>query len=158
IDAGQAPAAATAEAEKARALLEDENTKVFAFRVRRGDDASCLNLYQPRRPKLLGVPKALIERGGFVFAGTLAQGPEERANPWTILERGGEVPPVFGEANTVTWMLKSGLGKTITVPDGEGADTSLLIAGLLKDSVFQSSLLLAEDQFLRLYPDTEGYN
>ena len=30
--------------------------KVVAFRVQAGDDASCLNLYQPLRPRLLGVP------------------------------------------------------------------------------------------------------
>ena len=30
--------------------------KVVAFRVQAGDDASCLNLYQPLRPRVLGVP------------------------------------------------------------------------------------------------------
>ncbi len=144
------------QAVEARALLEDEGTKIVAFRVRGGDDASCLNLYQPRRPRVLGVPKALIEHGGFAFAGTTARTPEEKAHPWTILQRGEGPVPVFGEANTVTWMLKSGLGKTIKTPDANGAETDLVIDGLLQDSVFQSSLLMSEEQFLRLYPDTEG--
>src|SRR5262249_17991663 len=57
------------------------------LRVRPGDDASCLNLYQPRRPRLLGVPDGLIARGGFQFADTEATTPEERANPWLLLRQ-----------------------------------------------------------------------
>jgi ABC-type antimicrobial peptide transport system permease subunit len=36
--------------------------------------------------------------------------------------------------------------------------TPLRIDGLLQDSVFQSSLLVSEENFLRLYPGHEGYN
>jgi len=43
-------------------------SQVFPLRVRPGDDASCLNLYQPQQPRILGVPKALIDRGGFAWA------------------------------------------------------------------------------------------
>src|SRR5207253_1506502 len=52
--------------DKARSELQD--VSFFPFRLRAGDDASCLNLYQPRRPRLLGVPHALVERGGFQFS------------------------------------------------------------------------------------------
>lgn len=144
--------------EEARALLEQ--THIVALRARAGDDASCLNLYQPGTPRLLGVPRALIERGGFTFASTLASNAEQKANPWRILQGyfGDNLVPASGEANTVAWMLKSGLGKTITVPDGRGAKQDLLVAGLLHDSAFQSSLLISEEQFLRLYPDHEGYH
>ncbi len=44
-------------------------SKFFAFRLRPGEDASCLNVYQTRLPTILGVPKALIDRGGFRFIG-----------------------------------------------------------------------------------------
>jgi putative ABC transport system permease protein len=51
---------------------EDENhfagCKAFALRVQSGDDASCLNLYRPRRPRILGLPKNFIDRGGFSWA------------------------------------------------------------------------------------------
>jgi putative ABC transport system permease protein len=66
--------------------------------------------------------------------------------------------PVFGEGNTVQWMLKSGLGKTIDVPDEQGRPAHLVIAGLLQDSVFQSELLMSEANFLKLYPRQEGYS
>ena len=53
---------------------------------------------------------------------------------------------------------KSGLGETIEVPDEKGTMRPLRIDGLLQDSVFQSGLLMSEANFLKLYPDHEGYN
>src|SRR5205807_991916 len=55
--------------------------KIYSFRVHAGDDASCLNLYQPRKPRIFGVPDALIERGGFEFATSIT------SNPWDVLKR-----------------------------------------------------------------------
>lgn len=130
-----------------------DQVKIVAFRLRTGDDASCLNLYQPRRPRLLGVPESLIQRGGFHVDATL---PEAAPNPWLLLNSTDAVR-VFAEENTVKWMLGNKLGGTIAVPDERGGTVPLLIAGLLKDSVFQSELLLSEKDFLKLYPKQEGY-
>ncbi len=151
-----APAEAEKQVKEAEVLLE--KTTIFAFRLRAGDDASCLNLYQPRTPRILGVPAALIQRGGFVFDSTLKPTSDEKADPWLILQRDTPDVPAFGEANTVTWMLKTSQGKTIDVADERGTQTSLRISGLLHDSVFQSSLLISEERFLKLYPSQEGYN
>ena len=135
-----------------------ERTTIVGLRARAGDDASCLNLYKPRTPRLLGIPASLIARGGFQFDATLSAGGAKAENPWTLLET-TEVPyPCFGESNTVLWMLQRGLGSEITVPDQSAVERRLQIAGLLHDSVFQSTLLVSEANFLRLYPDHEGYN
>jgi ABC-type antimicrobial peptide transport system permease subunit len=141
-------------AKQAAALLEQ--VRVVAFRVQAGDDASCLNLYQPLRPRLLGVPVSFIEReqSGFQFAATTAHTAAEQANPWVLLLPQEDEAPVFGEKNTVEWMLKSKLGGRITLPP----DHALRIDGLLSDSIFQSSLLASEPNFLRMYPGHEGYN
>jgi putative ABC transport system permease protein len=139
--------------EQARGLLNDPKFHVVSMRLRQGDDASCLNLYKPNSPRILGVPKELIERGGFRFAGTQ----KEVANPWELLEADTSPMPAFGEKNTVTWIFQTGVGGTIQVPDQEGKEQPLEIAGLLQDSVFQSSLLVSEENFLKLYPDQEGY-
>jgi ABC-type antimicrobial peptide transport system permease subunit len=131
----------------------------FGLRLRSGDDASCLNLYQPGRPRLIGVPHNLVERGGFQFADTVASTPEQRANPWLLLETPAEdgSVPVFGEKNTVEWMLKSKLDGVIEVPNERGEKVKLRLVGLLQDSVFQGELLMSEANFLRLYPSQEGY-
>jgi ABC-type lipoprotein release transport system permease subunit len=131
------------------------------FRLRTGDDASCLNLYEPRRPRLLGVPSSLIRRGGFRFADTEAQTSDDKANPWRLLDQPvteGDPIPVIADANTVEWILHSRLGGVLTVPDEQGRPKQLRIVGLLQDSIFQSELLVSEANFLNLYPHHEGYN
>jgi ABC-type antimicrobial peptide transport system permease subunit len=133
--------------------------RFVGFRLRAGDDASCLNLAQPRRPRILGVPPALIRRGGFQFREVEGESGLEESNPWRLLQRpapDGTIP-VFGEANTVEWILKSKLGGRLTIPDERGELVPVRVVGLLKDSVFQSELLMSEENFLRLYPRQEGY-
>jgi ABC-type antimicrobial peptide transport system permease subunit len=143
-----------------RVRADLEGTTIRELRLRRGDDASCLNLYQPRRPRVLGVPQTLIDRGGFHFQATMAQSADHKANPWQLLDEPQDdgTVPVFGEANTVTWILKSGLGKVFTLPNERGDPVRLKFVGLLQDSVFQSELLMSEANFLKLFPDQEGYN
>ncbi|MCI0458066.1 MAG: FtsX-like permease family protein [Gemmataceae bacterium] len=136
-----------------------QGVHVFALRLRAGDDASCLNLYQPRRPRLLGVPDQLVQRGGFHFHALDRSLPGGHVLPWMLLyapQPDGAIP-VFGEANTVQWMLKSGLGQVLEVPNERGEPVRLRIVGLLKDSIFQSELLMSEANFLKLYPRQEGY-
>jgi ABC-type antimicrobial peptide transport system permease subunit len=130
----------------------------FPFRVRAGDDASCLNLYQPRRPRILGVPTTLIERGGFKFADVEVASDAERKNPWLLLKSpDADAVPAIADATTVQWMLHSKLGGIVEVPDSQGNLVKLRIVALLQESVFQSELLVADDNFLRLYPREEGY-
>ena len=46
-----------------------DKTNFVSFRERPGDDASCLNLYAPRDPKILGAPLSFIRSGRFSFQG-----------------------------------------------------------------------------------------
>ena len=50
-------------------LKDDKLTGVTItrFRLRPGDDASCLNLYQPRNPRILGVNDGFIGESRFAF-------------------------------------------------------------------------------------------
>jgi ABC-type antimicrobial peptide transport system permease subunit len=131
----------------------------YSLRLRDGDDASCLNLYQAGRPKVLGVPDSLVERGGFRFGQTLAASDEERANPWLLLGRtfpDGAVP-CLAEQNTALFMLKTQPGGDIDMTDEAGAAVKFRLVGLLQDSPFQSELLIGDASFRRLYPRTEGF-
>ena len=141
----------------AESLLE--RTRMLPFRLQGGDDASCLNLYQAGRPRVLGVPDELLERGGFRFAQSLAETETERANPWQLLlqpQDDGAIP-VIVEQNTAMWMLKTPVGGILTQPDGDGRPVRLRIVGTLQDSVFQSEILLSDGDFRRLYPRQEGF-
>jgi ABC-type lipoprotein release transport system permease subunit len=145
-----------------------QGTEIVALRLRPGEDASCLNLYQPSKPRVLGVPHSLIKRGGFRFESTEAWSAEERDDPWLLLEqiRGDSTVglgrpdlaiPVFGESSAVQYILNSNLGQEITVPDENGNPVQLRFVGLFKDSAFQSEVVMSEGYFLRLYPHQEGY-
>ncbi len=141
-------------------LNEDAVPAMTPFRVQPGEDASCLNLYQPTKPTLLGAPRSLIERGGFAFQATLAETAEEQANPWVLLDKKfpGDAIPVFGDMNSVMWILHKGLGQTLEVDDEQGNKRQLIIAGLMTRSIFQSQLIMAEDRFLELNPSRGGFN
>jgi hypothetical protein len=142
------PAALDAPAQAAAPLF-------FSFRLRPGDDTSCLNLYRPENPRLLGVPRAFIERAGFRFRSALGA----TDNPWTLLEAelGDGVIPTIGDFNSVRWILHAGLGDELTIRDDRGRDLRLRIVGLLDTSIFQSELLISESRFIRHFPDHDGY-
>jgi ABC-type antimicrobial peptide transport system permease subunit len=135
-----------------------QSVTVYPIRVKAGDDASCLNLYQATRPRVLGVTDALVDRGGFQFSDTLAKTPEEKANPWLLLRQSGDAVPAFVETNTAVWQLKKGLGDEIEVPDEEGRTVKMRIVGLLQDSVFQSELVVGDVAFRKSFPRTEGFS
>jgi putative ABC transport system permease protein len=127
---------------------------VMPFVVVPGDDASCLNLYRPQRPRLLGVAPAFIDRGGFRFAGAV----EEVANPWELLRRdlGPGVIPAIGDASSVQWILHKGLGQDVELRDERGEPVRLRIVATLSRSLFQSELLVAEEALLRHFPSRGG--
>jgi ABC-type lipoprotein release transport system permease subunit len=127
------------------------------FRVRPGDDASCLNLYQPRNPKIIAPPDRFLDEARFSFQSSVAESREEKGNPWLLLRRrfaDGAIP-VIADANSMTYVLHLGLGQDF-VFEREGAPVRLRLVGALKDSVFQSELIMAEENFLRSFPEEEG--
>jgi ABC-type lipoprotein release transport system permease subunit len=125
----------------------------YGFRLRAGDDASCLNLYMANRPRLLGVPPSLISLNGFRIQ------PADQENPWRLLQGDADgAIPAFADATTAEFMLKKKLGDIVELPDEQGQPQRLRLVGLLQDSIFQSQLLVSEGNFLKLYPSHEGYN
>jgi hypothetical protein len=51
------------------------------MRLLPGDDASCLNLYEPRNPRILAPRDSFLTEGRFSFQASLAEGGPEAANP-----------------------------------------------------------------------------
>ena len=121
-----------------------------SFRLRPGDDASCLNLYQPRNPRILAPPAAFLRNARFAFQGAVS----ETRNPWLLLESnpdGGAIPAI-ADANSMTYALHRKLGE-----DFELDGVRFRIVAALQDSLFQGELLISEQNFLRLFPGAEGY-
>ncbi len=131
-----------------------------SFRQRDGDDASCLNLYAPREPRVLGAPRTFIEDGRFTFAASEASTPAEQGNPWLLLDKavsGGAIPAI-GDANSVQYSLNLGVGGELTLGGGAGGTpVRLRIVGTLSDSVLQGVLVVSEPNFLRAFPEQQGH-
>ena len=136
--------------------------RFYSFRVKPGDEASCLNLYQPRQPRLLGVGKKFIARGGFAWANA-----PDMPNPWQVLApRAGRIEglddasvPVVLDQTTADYALelRKGRGQKFKIHDAHDRPLDLQIAGLLKGSIFQGDLLLGEDDLQRYDADAVGY-
>ncbi|MBL8231489.1 MAG: ABC transporter permease [Bryobacterales bacterium] len=120
-----------------QALFRD--AKVTALRLRPGDDSSCLNLYQPKNPRVLGVP-----------AGVLARLPKGKVEP-------GEGVAAYVDANSLQYVLHKSVGDTIVLGEDSGKPVRLRIAGTLRDSIFQSEIVIAEEDFLKLFPEEQGF-
>ncbi len=136
-----------------------EQAEIMPFRFLPGDDASCLNLYQVEKPRILGTPQTQIKRGGFSFQSVLKTETHKSENDWELLnlDLGENVIPVFGDMNSVMWILHSGLGKDIEIKNEFGRTIKLRFAGLLQKSIFQSELLMSEENFLTHFPSQNGY-
>jgi len=129
------------------------------FRLRPGDDGSCLNLYRPEHPRILAPTPAFIARGGrFSFAETLAGGDAERANPWLLLnrDRGDGSIPAIVDATSLTYVFHKALGDEIAIERTGGPPARLLVVATLSHSIFQSDVIIADQHFVRLFPQNEG--
>lgn len=134
---------------------------VVPFRVREGDDASCLNLSRAQRPRLLGVaPQLLAERGAFSF-GELAPG-IQGTNGWlfllpsTISGHESETPAVT-DAASLQWILHKQVGDTLDYLDQQGRPFKVRIVGALESSVLQGNLIIAESELIRRFPGESGH-
>ncbi len=120
------------------------------FRLRPGDDTSCLNLYQPRNPRILAPPPEFLRSAHFTFQDAVTRG----GDPWLLLEKplpDGAIPAI-ADANSMTYVLHLKLGEDLVVNG-----THFRMVAALQDSLFQSELLISSGNFLRLFPDVEGY-
>ncbi len=132
---------------------------VFGARLRPGDDASCLNLYQPKQPRVLGVTDGFIDADRFTFAKSLAESNADRENPWRLL-RGADadgIVPAVVDATSLQYVLHAAVGDVITIDAETARPLRLRIAGSLSDSVLQGEIMIAESAFSRVFPNAAGY-
>ena len=136
------------------------HVRFVPFRERPGEDASCLNLYAPQAPQVLGASPAFVREARFRFQSSLAATDRERQNPWMLLESAqpdGAVPAV-ADATTIQYVLHRAVGDEFVVRGGGGAAVRLRLVAALRDSILQGWLIIGEANFLRVYPDREGFS
>jgi hypothetical protein len=138
---------------------ELEAARFTRFRVRQGQDASCLNLYRPTNPTIVAPEAGFIESNRFSFSASLAENDAERANPWLLLRKTFEdgTVPVIADATSLQYVLHVGVGDTMSIDIGATRPLVVRFVGALRDSVLQGELIMAEEQFVRLFPGQPGY-
>lgn len=127
------------------------------LRVRDGDDASCLNLSRARLPRLLGVnPGAISAQKAFLDG-------EDIWDQLNLTLPDGMVPGLVGDSDTAMWGLEvsTGIeqGDVLEYVDDYGKAFRVKLVGALpmRLSVFQGSILIAEQEFTERYPSESGY-
>lgn len=149
------------------ALREEDmdGVQVVPFRVRDGDEASCLNLNRAQRPRLLGVrPELLADRQAFVFA-QVARGLASE-DPWRLLQSapgtsrdagGTDVVAAIGDLSSILWAMGRRVGDTLTYTDERGREFQVRIVAAVANSILQGNLVIDEAAFVRLFPSESGY-
>ncbi|MDB5335517.1 MAG: FtsX-like permease family protein [Planctomycetaceae bacterium] len=137
----------------AEAIWKEAQPKIYPFRVKAGDEASCLNVFKSQLPTVLGAPRDLIERGGFRFVGM------SQPNPWTALNEKPEsgAVPVLADMNTLQYSMHKGVGAKLGVPNDQEPQHHLQIAGMFDGAVFQGVLVASEERFLEVFPEQAGF-
>jgi ABC-type lipoprotein release transport system permease subunit len=129
------------------------------FRERPGEDASCLNLYSPQEPRILGATPGFVREARFTFQASLATTDDAAQNPWMLLDSAqpdGAIPTI-ADATTIQYVLHRSLGDQIVVRGDNGAPVRLRLVGALRDTVLQGAMIVGEADFLRVFPDREGF-
>jgi putative ABC transport system permease protein len=133
------------------------NPRFVPFRVRAGDDASCLNLNRAQTPRLLGVKPELL-KGRFTFS-SVAKG-FNKSDGWELLK--GEASsagaiPAIGDANSIEWALHKKLGDTLDYVAEDGRAFKIQLVGAVANSILQGGLLIQESEFIKRFPNEGGY-
>ncbi|MYB01055.1 FtsX-like permease family protein, partial [Candidatus Poribacteria bacterium] len=126
--------------EKASELLSE--SEIFPFRALPGEDASCLNLYQPQKPQILGASNTMLDE-----------------LPWRNLWEGQPVDGkaiAIGDENSLRWILHHNPKDDFLIQDEFGKSLSLELV-TLKNSLFQSQLIISESNFTKYFPSQSGY-
>jgi ABC-type antimicrobial peptide transport system permease subunit len=130
-----------------------EHVVVVHFRVREGDEASCLNLDRAQKPRLLGVNPNQLE-GRFTMA---------KGEGWAALSSALRAPhsalevPAIGDANSIQWAMGKKVGDTIDYVDERGRPFKVRIVGAVANSILQGQLIIDEAEFVKRFPGESGY-
>ncbi|MDE0481248.1 MAG: FtsX-like permease family protein [Candidatus Poribacteria bacterium] len=117
-------------------------SEVFPFRVLPGEDVSCLNLYQPQKPQILGASDVMLNEA-----------------PWEILklenDQQGKIYAI-GDEKSLRWILHHDPKEDFLIQDEFGKSLYLELE-TVSNSLFQSQLIISESDFTKYFPSQSGY-
>ena len=117
-------------------------SEIFPFRVLPGEDVSCLNLYQPQKPQILGAPDTMLDE-----------------YPWSqirVVQPEGGRAPAIGDMKSLRWILHHNPDDDFIVQDEFGKPLRLELE-TIENSLFQSQLIVSASNFTKYFPSQSGY-
>lgn len=117
-------------------------SEIIPFRVLPGEDVSCLNLYQPQKPQILGISDNTLD-----------------VYPWNVLKVNSSHANTIvgiGDENSLRWILHHDPKENFLMQDEFGKPLSLHLH-TLENSLFQSQLIISESNFTKYFPSQSGY-
>lgn len=115
---------------------------IYPFRVLPGEDVSCLNLYKPQKPQILGAPNTIVV--------------VEKWDNLSVLEQTDTYIPAVGDENSLRWILHHNPKDDFVIHDEAGKDLHLRL-DTISNSLFQSQLIISESDFKKAFPSQNGY-
>ncbi len=122
---------------------------IYPFRVLPGEDVSCLNLYKPEKPQILGAPDTIVAVEKWDNLSVLG-------HDSAILGQTPTYIPAVGDENSLRWILHHNPKDDFVIHDETGKDLRLRL-DTLNNSLFQSQLIISESDFKRVFPSQNGY-
>ena len=117
-------------------------SEVIPFRVLPGEDVSCLNLYQPQKPQILGASDAMLNQVPWSGLGLMST-------------EKGKIPAI-GDEKSLRWILHHNPDDDFIVQDEFGKPLRLELETVV-NSLFQSQLIISESNFTEYFPSQSGY-
>ena len=119
------------------------------------DDASCLNLNKVSAPTVLGVDMNVLAESDFQIVQSL-QSQNRESVFGQMTQCNGDVYPVLVDATVLTWGLMKNIGDTLIYESDNGREVALRIIGALSNSIFQGNILIDQNLFNNIWPETAG--
>ena len=116
---------------------------IYPFRVLPGEDVSCLNLYKPEKPQILGATDSLLM--------------DDTWNYLREFKSMNDTIPAIGDENSLRWILHHNPHEDFVIQDEFGQKLNLKLK-TIKNSLFQSQLIIAESDFTEYFPSQNGYH
>jgi hypothetical protein len=106
---------------------------------------------KPTQPTICAIPKDILDRFRVTYASATS-----RLLPDQVAFDHEPAIPAVADADTAEYILHLSLEQTWPLRDQTGVERQLWLGAVLKDSIFQSELLIADRQFARLFPLQTG--
>ncbi|GHT66558.1 hypothetical protein FACS189452_02640 [Bacteroidia bacterium] len=145
----------TPEGRKKLALTDlPQDARIIQMTRYGADDASCLNLNKVSQPTVLGVDMNLLQTTDFEIERHIYANKE---TVFTSLQTAADsVYPVLIDETVLMWGLMLQLGDTISYKSSTGKRIYLRLAGTLKNSIFQGSVLMDKTLFSTIWGEITG--